>query len=38
MLALEGKLKIETETIRLKDVESARQKNSDQGKRLLVVM
>ncbi len=36
MLAAEGKLKIQTETADLKDIESAWQKNIDPGKRLVV--
>ena len=36
MLAAEGKLKIQTETADLKDIESAWQKNIDPGKRLVI--
>jgi NADPH:quinone reductase-like Zn-dependent oxidoreductase len=36
MLAAEGKLKIQTETADLKDIESAWQKNIDSGKRLVI--
>ncbi|HXB30070.1 MAG TPA: zinc-binding alcohol dehydrogenase family protein [Puia sp.] len=36
MLAAEGKLKIQTETAELKDIESVWQKNMDPGKRLVI--